>query len=181
MLKKSNRSYNTQTDSGLKENILVGRWSHHLGHPSEYWCLDVLQTWLAVFSSLLPEKIFFLKRQWNKIQDTYIKMSEKCSKLQLSGVKLEKTATNIAPAPSLLVRLQSLPPTLSWAGCKAFVFLEKKIHQPGLKSLHNEFYRALPSCLIQIAWNPDPSSLYLFIEAACRSPNEGKAKPRVCI
>lgn len=108
-------------------------------------------------------------------------MSEKCSKLQLSGVKLEKTATNVAPAPSLLVRLQSLPPTLSWAGCEAFVFLEKKIHQPGLKSLHNEFYRVLPSCLIQIAWNPDPSSLYLFIEAACRSPNEGKAKPRVCI
>lgn len=34
---------------------------------------------------------------------------------------------------------------------QGFCLLERKIHQPGLKSLHNEFCHILPSCLIQIA------------------------------
>lgn len=74
--------------------------------------------------------------------------------------------------PSLLVSKRRPLPALSWAACEAFVFWRGEIHQPGLKSLHNEFHRARPGCLIPIAQNPHPQSLYLFIRAACGSLDE---------
>lgn len=64
---------------------------------------------------------------------------------------------------------------------QGFCLLERKRHQPALKSLHNIFCHVLPSCLIQIAWNPDPQSLYLFIKVAHRSLNEEKAEASMCI
>lgn len=74
--------------------------------------------------------------------------------------------------PRLLVSKRRPLPALSWAACEAFVFWRGEIHQPGLKSLHNEFHRARPGCLIPIAQNPHPQSLYLFIRAACGSLDE---------
>lgn len=72
----------------------------------------------------------------------------------------------------LLVSKRQPLAALSWAACEAFVFWRGEIHQPGLKSLHNELHRSPPGFLIPIAQNPHPQSLYLFIQAACGSLNE---------
>ena len=71
--------------------------------------------------------------------------------------KLVKTRNSCCLLRSSLLGSSSPFPHCHGRTVRGFCLFEKeKIYQPGLKSLHNEFYRLLPSCLIQIAWNPDP-------------------------
>lgn len=82
----------------------------------------------------------------------------------------------LSPPSSLQLHCHGQPVRL-------FVFWRAEIHQPALKSLHNEFCRAHATRLSNSDCEgnnphhplaPYPQSLYLFIQAACRSLNEWK-------